>query len=104
MHDGKKWAHAHCDRVKRVSCKVNENFEYKVFMNGSNEKCKNVLNGCLSELEKVNSYYYLVDNMNGGRGRKLAVTRRIGLGWKAFNSMSSILCGKKHMEYQDKFL
>ena len=32
--------------------------------------------------------------------KKLADTRRIGLGWKAFNSMSSMLCGKTHMEYQ----
>ena len=57
-------------------------------MNGSN--------GCLSELEKVNSYCYLGDNANGGRRSEPVVTRRIGLGWKAFNSMSSMLCGKRH--------
>ena len=34
--------------------------------------------------------------MNGGRGSELAVTRRIGLGWKAFNSVSSMLFGKRH--------
>ena len=32
----------------------------------------------------------------GGEGSELAVTRRIGLGWKAFNSVSSMLCGKRH--------
>ena len=37
--------------------------------------------------------------MNGGGESELAVTRRIGLGWKAFNSVSSMLCGKTHMEY-----
>ena len=34
--------------------------------------------------------------MNGGGGSELAVTRRIGLGWKAFNSVFSMLCGKRH--------
>ena len=42
--------------------------------------------------------------MNGGRGNELAITRRVGLGCKAYNSMSSILCGKIHMEYQEKFI
>ena len=50
----------------------------------------------MSELERLNSSYYLRDNMNGGGGSELAVTRRIGLDWKAFNIMSSILCGKRH--------
>ena len=44
-------------------------------MNGSNEECKNVLNGCLSELERVNNYCYLGDNMNsGGESGELVVT------------------------------
>ena len=34
--------------------------------------------------------------MNGGERSELAVTRRICLGWKAFNSMSSMLCGKRN--------
>ena len=34
--------------------------------------------------------------MNGGGGSELAVTQRIGLDWKAFNSMASMLCSKKH--------
>ena len=34
--------------------------------------------------------------MNGGGGSELAIIRRIGLGWKAFNSVSSTLCGKRH--------
>ena len=90
----KKWAYARC--AKRVSYRMNENFECKVCMNGSNEKCKNVSNSFLSELERVNNYCYLGDNVNGGGGSELAVTRRIGLGWKAFNSVSSMLRGKKH--------
>ena len=44
----KKWVHAQCTRVKRVTCKMNENFECKVCMNGSNEECKNVSNSFLS--------------------------------------------------------
>ena len=39
-------------------------------MNGSNKEFNNVLNGCLSELEGVNNFCYLEDNMNGGGGRK----------------------------------
>ena len=81
-----KWIHARCARVKRVSLRMNGNFECRVCMNGSNEKCKNASNGCLGELERVNSYCYLGDNVNGGGGSELAVTRRIGLGWKTFNS------------------
>ena len=65
-------------------------------MNGANVECKNASNGCLGELERVNSYCYLRDNVNGGGGSELAVTRRIGLGWKTFNSVSSMLCGKRH--------
>ena len=34
--------------------------------------------------------------MNGGGETELVVTRSIGLGWKAFNSMSFMLCGKRH--------
>ena len=59
-------------------------------------KCKNVSNSCLSELERVNSYCYLEDNMNGGGKSELAITHKIGLDWKAFNDMSSMLCGKRH--------
>ena len=92
----KKWIHAWCARVKRVSRRMNGNFECRVCMNGSNEECKNASNGCLGELERVNSYCYLGDNVNGGGGIELAVIRRIGLGWKAFNSVSSMLCGKRH--------
>ena len=92
----KKWVHARCARVKRVSCKMNGNFECRVCMNVSNKVCNNVLKFRLSELERVNNYCYLRDNVNGGGGSELAVTRRIGLGWKAFNSMSPMLCDKRY--------
>ena len=95
----KKWIHARCARIKRVSRRINGNFECRVCMNGAKVECKNASNGCLRELERVNSYCYLKDNVNGGGGSELAVTRRIGLGWKAFNSVSSMLCCKTHMEY-----
>ena len=49
----KKWVHARCAKVKRVSCKMNGNFECRA--------CMNVQNNCLSELERVNSCY-LGDN------------------------------------------
>ena len=75
----KNWVHARCARVKRVSCKMNGNFECRVCMNASKKKCNNVSNSCLSEMERVNNYCYLRDNMNGGGGSELAVTRRIGL-------------------------
>ena len=58
-------------------------------MNVSNKVCNNVSNVFLSELERVNNFCYLGDNRNCGRGSELAVKRRIGLGWKAFKSMSS---------------
>ena len=59
--------------MKKISyCKINGNFECRVFMN--------VLDACMSELERVNSYCYLDDKMNGEGGSELAVTRRIGLG------------------------
>ena len=96
----KKWIHAKCARVKIVSCGMNGNFESRVCMNVSNKVCNNVLNVFLGELEKVNNFYYLSDKINDGRGSELAVTRRKGLGLKAFNTMSSMLCDKKHMEYQ----
>ena len=87
----KKWIHARCARIKRVSRRMNGNFECRVCMNGANVECKNASNGCLGELEKVNSYCYLGNNVNGGGGSELAVTRRIGLGWKAYNSVSSMM-------------
>ena len=91
----KKWIHVQCARVKRVSRRMDGNFECRVCMNGSNEECKNASNGCLGELEKVNSYCYLGNNVNGGGASELA-TRRIRLDWKAFNSVSFMLCGKRH--------
>ena len=92
----KKWIHARCVSVKRVSRRMNGNFECRVCMNGANVECKNASNGCLDELERVNSYCYLGDKVNGGGRSELAVTRRIALGWKAFNSVSSMLCGERH--------
>ena len=92
----KKWIQARCVRVKRVSRRMNENFEFRVCMNGANLECKNASNGCLGELETVNSFCYLGYNVIGGGGSELAVTRRFGLGWKLFNSVSSMLCGKRH--------
>ena len=73
----KKWIHARCARVKRVSRRMNGNFECRVCMNGGNVECKNASNGCLGDSETVNSYCYLGDNVNGGGGSELAVTRRI---------------------------
>ena len=52
----------------------------------------------LGELDRVNNFCYLGDSIDGGGGGSdLAVTRRAGLGWKAFNTLSSILCGKRYM-------
>ena len=76
----KKWVYARCARVKRVSCEMSGKFECRVFMKVSYKVCNNVLNVCLSELKRVNNFCYLGDNGNGGGGKKLAVTRRIGLG------------------------
>ena len=56
-------------------------------MNVSNKECNNALNFCFSELDRVNNFFYLGNNMNGGGGSDLDVTRRIGLEWKAFNSV-----------------
>ena len=96
----KKWVHAWYARAKRVSCSMNRNFEYRVFMNVSNEECNNVLNGCLSELMRGKNYFYLGNNINKRGESELSVTRRIELEWKAFNRLSSMLCGKRHIEYQ----
>ena len=43
-----KWVHARWARIKRVSCRMNKNFECRVCMNFSNVKCNNVSNVCLS--------------------------------------------------------
>ena len=43
-------------------------------MNGANVECKNASNCCLGELERINSYCYLGDKVNGGGGSELAVT------------------------------
>ena len=40
-------------------------------MNVSNKVCNNVSNACLSELERVNNFCNLEDNMNGGGGIEL---------------------------------
>ena len=73
-------------------------------MNVSNKVCNNVLNVCLSELERVNNFCYLGDNMNGGGGSELAVTRRIGLGWKAFNSIFNVVVKDTHGISKKKFI
>ena len=68
----KKWVYVRCARIKRVFCKMNGNFECRVCMNVSNKIFNKVLNVCLSELEKVNNYCYLGDNMKSGGGSELA--------------------------------
>ena len=73
---------------------MNKDFENRVCMNGSNEECKNVSNGCFSDLEEINSFYYPDDKMNSEEGSELAV-KRIRLGWKAFNNIF-YLCSKRH--------
>ena len=64
----KKWAHVRCARVKRVSCRMNGNFKFRICMNVSNKECNNVSSDCLNELVRVNNYCYLGDNMNGEGG------------------------------------
>ena len=54
--------------------RMNGNPECRVFMNCSNEECDNVSGGCLSELERINNFCYLEDNMNGEGRSELAVT------------------------------
>ena len=74
-------------------------------MSGANVECKNASNGCLGELEMVNSYCYLGDKMNGGGGSELAVTRRIG--WAGRHSTVCLLCyvvKDTHGILKDKFI
>jgi len=37
-----------------------------------------------------------VDTINGDGSRELAVTRRVRLGWNAFNNLSIMLCGNRY--------
>ena len=66
-------------------------FEARVCLNGIIEKCKYFRDE--SEFKKEDNFCYHSGNMNDGGE---SVTRRIGLEWEAFNSMSSMLCGKRH--------
>ena len=45
---------------------MNGNIECRICMNVLNEECNNVSDCCLSDLERLNSYCYLGDNMNDG--------------------------------------
>ena len=44
----------------------------------------------------MKNFCYLGDRSDGGGGSDLATTTRVGWGWKAFNILSSILCGKRY--------
>ena len=62
----------------------------------TNQKQEPPTDVILSELEREDNFCYLGDTVNGGGGSELVVTRRVGLDWKAFNTMSSMLCGKRY--------
>ena len=73
-------------------------------MNCLLEECTNYSDGCLSELKIVDNFFYLGNNIKSGSKSKVAGTGRIGLDWKAFNSMSFRLCGEKHERSKNKFM
>ena len=101
----KKWIHARCARVKKVCRRMNGNFECRVCMNGSNEECKNASDGCLGELKRVNSYFYLVDNVNGGGGSERLLHEVSG--WAGRHSTVCLLCyvvKDTHGILKDKFI
>ena len=69
-------------------------------MNVSNEEGNNVSNGCLSELERVNDYFYLGNNKKWRERKSLAVTRKIGLGFEGIQRYVFSVVNKTHMNYQ----
>ena len=94
-----KWVHAHCAKVKKVTGRMNGSFESTVCIKRADENTEHNIAkvGILGELDGVKNICYLGDSIDGGGGSDLAPTRRVALGLKVFNTLSSILCGKRYM-------
>ena len=49
----------------------------------------------LKELDRVKEFCYLGDTLDEAGGSELAVTKRVGLGWRRFRELESVLCGHR---------
>ncbi|XP_077990971.1 uncharacterized protein LOC144445305 [Glandiceps talaboti] len=60
---------------------------------GDNPEHASAVSERLQELDRVKEFCYLGDTLDGAGGSELAVTKRVGLGWRKFRDLESILCG-----------
>ena len=96
-----KWIHARCAKVRRVTESMYGTFECCVcILKSQNHQQRDnqtdEVNDILKDLERVDNFCYLGDTINGDGSSELSVTRRVRLGWNAFNNLSSMLCGNRY--------
>ena len=91
----KRWVHARCAKVKKVSSRLAVNFVCSKCLIGNDldEEDGQYLIG----VEKVQQFVYLDDVLNEGGGCEIAVSRRCHLGWARFTELASVLCGRRFL-------
>jgi hypothetical protein len=89
----KKWVHKRCSGVKGALKKVEGTFKCKRCVSGAmNREAETGLN---DGIERVESYVYLGNKLNGGGGCLNAVTSRVRVGWMKFRELHGMLCARK---------
>ena len=96
----RSWIHGRCAGVRRVTSRLATDYVCSKCVHngecdGDNIEHVGAVSERLPELERVEDFCYLGDSLDGAGGSELAVTRRVGLGWKKFRDLESVLCGRR---------
>ena len=90
----KKWIHARCTKMKKVSCSFTQQFVCR--------RCEDIGDGkeepvevLCDEVETVKGFCYLGDRLNASGGCETAVTARVRIGWMKFRECGELLLGRR---------
>ena len=90
----KKWIHARCTKMKKVSCSFAQQFVCR--------RCEDIGDGkeepvevLCDEVETVKGFCYLGDRLNASGGCETAVTARVRIGWMKFRECGELLLGRR---------
>ena len=90
----KKWIHARCAQMKKVSCSLAQQFICRRCEDIGDGKEKPVEVLC-DEVETVKGFCYLGDRLNVSGGCETAVTARVRIGWMKFRECGELLLGRR---------
>ena len=90
----KKWIHARCTKMKKVSCSFAQQFVRR--------RCEDIGDGkeepvevLCDEVENVKGFRYLGERLNASGKCETAVTARVRIGWMKFRECGQLLLGRR---------